>query len=286
MLFAARAIVDGMYSGKHKSPVKGLSPEFVEYKNYTPGDPMDSIDWKAFARTDRHYIKLTEQETNMNCHLVVDCSASMAYRGVDPGTNGDFSKYDYAATLAAALSYLVVQQRDKVSLTLFDRGVRQHVRTGGTFRHMHAMLDLLSSQQPAHTTDFPALLRQASGLFRRRGLLIVLSDFYVDTAELFRALNIYRHRHFEVILFHILHADEYRLPAIPNARFTDLETRAQLTCAPEDIRAAYDRQLQDFIQSLRSAARARRMDYNLITTETPYAGALRRYLWKRNVLRR
>lgn len=285
LLFAARTIVEGMYTGKHRSPLKGSSPEFIEYKSYTPGDPVDSVDWKAFARTDRHYIRITERDTDMNCYLLVDCSASMAYRGFDPRA-GAPSKYDYAAMVAAALAYLVVRQGDKAGLTLFDTGIRHHIPCGGTLRHMYGILNSLERTVPARPTSLADSLHRVAGLLPRKGLLIVLSDFYEEPAEVFRALSLYTHRRFEIILFHLLHADEHRLPSIPHARFVDLETHARLTCTPSDVRDLYNRHLHTFIDSLRAGARARKMDYNLVTTESSYDQVLQRYLLKRNAFRR
>lgn len=285
LLFAARTIVEGLYSGRHRSPLKGSSPEFIEYKSYVPGDPLDSIDWKAFARTDRHYVKVTEKETDMNCYLLVDCSASMSYRGFTPRNSSAISKYDYAALLAAALAYLVIKQGDKASLTLFDDGIRRHVPCGGTFRHMSTILNQLERNRPSHATSLSHILRKAYGLFPHKGLLVVISDFYDEPAEIFKALSLYTHRRFEIILFHVMHAEEHRLPDLAHARFLDLETKDVMTCAPGDIRSAYDAQVREFIEELRSKSQARRIDYNFVTTETPYDQVLRRYLLRRSAVR-
>src|SRR5206468_1362616 len=146
LLFAARIIVEGVHSGRHKSPYRGSSPEFVDYREYNPGDEIRTIDWKAYARTDRYFIKLFEKETDMNCYVLVDKSASMsyggqAYRNLLPAQ--DVSKLDYAYYLTAALAYLMVQQGDKVSVSLFDTRLAQHIRPGGTFPHLYEILHTL-----------------------------------------------------------------------------------------------------------------------------------------------
>lgn len=280
LLFEARGLVEGLYAGRHKSALKGNSPEFIEYRRYTPGDSTAAIDWKAFARTDRHYIKVTEKETDMDCHLLVDASASMAYAG-EKGV----SKLEYASLLAAAISYLIVRQGDKVSLTLFNDKITRHVPAGGTFPHLYNLLRGLEAGRPGGTAGVAAALRQAFGLYRRKGLLIAISDFYEEPTELFRALGLYTHRKFEVALFHMMHEDEVHLPAVSNARFVDAETDEQISCNVADLRQSYDERLRAFIQSLRTGARARGMDYEFIHTGIPYDGVLRRYLTIRNAMR-
>ena len=280
LLFEARLLVDGLYSGRHKSPLRGSSPEFIEYRRYTPGDPTTSIDWKAFARTDRHYIKVTEKETDMDCHLLVDASASMGYAGAT-----GVSKLEYASLLAAAISYLIVRQGDKVSLTLFNDKITRHVPAGGTFPHLYKLLRGLEAGRPAGTTGIAAALRMAFGLYRRKGLVVAISDFYEEPTALFRALGLYTHRQFEVVLFHMLHEEEVHLPDAGNARFVDAETDERVSCNIADLRQSYEENLRNFIQTLRTGARARRIDYEFIHTGMPYDGVLRRYLTVRNAVR-
>ena len=285
LLFSARTIVEGKYAGRHRSPFKGSSPEFVEYKVYSPGDPIDAIDWKAFARTDRHYIRLTEKQTDMNCHLLLDCSGSMAYAGMGTrrGGEGDgLSKFEYGRLLTAAMAYLMVRQGDKVSLTLFDRDLRVHKPGGGTFPHLYSLLHLMERQRPQGETQLTPMLRKCFGLFKRKGLLVIVSDFYDDPAEIFQALNLYTHRGFEVVLFHVLHEQEYRLPDVDQVRFVDMEGPGKLTCNARDLREGYDREMAGFLRALRTGAAARGMDYSLVTTEQPYHEALRKYLLRRS----
>jgi uncharacterized protein (DUF58 family) len=283
LLFAARTMVEGIYSGRHRSPFKGSSPEFIEYKVYTPGDPVDAIDWKAYARTDRHYIRLTEKQTDMNCYLMLDCSGSMAYDG-HRGKAVRVSKFFYGCLLTAAIAYLIIKQGDKVSLTLFDREIRKHFPCGGTFPHLYKLLNELERHCPTDETGVADMLRVSHGLCRQKGLLLVISDFYDDPAELFKSLSLYTHRGFEIILFHLMHADEHRLPDVDNVRFMDLESAEQMTCNAADLRAAYDAQVAEFLRTLRSGARARGIDYHFLTTDTPYDQVLQRFLLKRNTL--
>ncbi len=284
LLFAARTVVEGVYAGRHPSPYRGSSPEFVEYRTYNPGDALELIDWKAYARTDRYYVRLTEKETDMDCHVLLDCSGSMAFQPPPPRGRRELSvsKMDYAATLAAALAYLLIKQGDKVSLTLFDERIRQHVPAGGTFPHLYRMLNELERQKPGGATDLAQTLRRCGPLFRRRGLLVVVSDLYGDVNELFRALGQYRHRRFDVILFHVLHEQEVHLPEWPHMRFLDAESGDTLTCNPADLRASYTARLQEHCESLRRHAAARRIDYHFTHTGQPYDQVLHGYLLKRN----
>lgn len=285
LLLVARTLAEGAYSGKHRSPFRGSSPEFVEFRTYNPGDPLDSVDWKAFARTDRHYIRLTEKETDLPCHLLLDCSASMAYAG-DPAAGGRkgeerVSKLDYACRLTAALVYLLVKQGDRVGLTLFDEKVRQHIPPGGTFRHLYRTLNVLEKQKPGGHTALPAALDQARALLKRRGLLIIISDFYGETDKLLRALSAFSGRGHEVLLFHLLHEHERTLPAGGPAQFVDAETGEALVCHPEEVRARYEAALGAFITKLRRGAGGHRMGYQLLDTSVPFHVPLRRYLAER-----
>lgn len=284
LYFAARVIVEGAYAGGHKSPYKGSAAEFVDYREYYPGDEIRSIDWKAYARTDRYFVKLFEKETDMTAHLLVDRSASMGYGGKDYKhvfPTQEMSKLDYAAYLAAALAYLLVKQGDRVGLTLFDKKITGHVPAGSSFTHLNALLSLLERQRAGRTTSISKTLRDAYALFKRRGMLIVISDFLDDPLEIFRALDMYRHRNFEIILFHILHRYEAKLPPLANVNFVDAETGEFLTTTPSDIAAQYESELQSFMDTLSSYAQARNIDYNCVNTQTPHSDVLQRYLLRR-----
>jgi len=282
--FAARGTVDGAYTGKHKSLLKGHSQEFTDYREYMPGDDIRKIDWKVYGRTDRYVIKLCEQETVMTCYLLVDCSASMAFGGSWHekyfGAQ-DVSKYDYACYLGAALSYLLLKQGDRVSLTLFGSEVEHQIPAGSTFSHLSGSLRALEAQKVHHKTSLSKVLQQASSLLKRRGILIVISDLLDDPEALFSVLDMYLYRNFEVVLFQVLHKHELELPSLPNANLIDSESGEKLTSVPDDIRQAYSRELQQYIDTLVAMAEARRIDYELMSTETPYPAALQGYMERR-----
>ena len=224
----------------------------------------------------------------MGCYLLVDKSASMGYRGPawrgksSPAPDEEVSKLDYAFYLASALAYLMIKQGDKVGLSLFDTRLVRHIRPGGTFPHLYQVLNALEGQKAGERTAISRILVEAWPRFQRRGLLVVLSDFLDEPAALFRALDRYRHRRFEIILFHILHRFEFELPPIDRVKFVDSETGEIIASRPADIRAGYDAQMQAFIRMLRAGAQSRGIDYHFVTTETPYSEVLRSYLVRRN----
>jgi uncharacterized protein (DUF58 family) len=289
LFFEAKKIVEGFYAGKHRSPFKGSSPEFSEYRQYNPGDEMRSIDWKVNARTDKYFVKQFEKETDMNTYILLDSSASMGFykrsrrRSVNAPklTGAGLTKLEYSCYITAALSYLLINQGDKVGLTFFDDSIRDHTHQGTTSRHLYAILDKLEHLSPGQSTSFSNVLRKTHGLYKRKGLLIVISDMLDEPEEIFKSLNMYVHGGFEIILFHVLHAQEYRLPAVGNARFVDSETGSDLTVVPADIEKGYNEEIDGFIETMSKMAKARGIDYNFVTTETPYHEILERYLLTR-----
>jgi uncharacterized protein (DUF58 family) len=282
--FSPRGTVDGAYTGKHKSLLRGHSQEFTDYREYMPGDDIRKIDWKVYGRTDRYVIKLCEQETVMTCYLLVDCSASMAFGGAWHEKffgKEDVSKYDYACYLGAALSYLLLKQGDRVSLTLFGSEIEQHLPAGSTFTHLNEILQALEVQKVHRKTCTSKVLQQASSLLKRRGILIVISDLLDDPEALFGVLDMYLYRGFEVVLFQVLHRHELELPKLASVNFVDLESGEKLTSVPDDVRQAYHRELQEYVDTIRSMAEVRRIDYELMSTETPYPAALQGYVERR-----
>jgi uncharacterized protein (DUF58 family) len=282
--FGPRVAVEGAYTGKHKSPLRGHSQEFTDYRQYFPGDEIRKIDWKVFARTDRYIIKLSEHETVMTCYLLVDSSASMGFGGAGYEAyfgKDDLSKFDYAGLLAAALCYVVVKQGDKVGLTLFDTKIKRHIPPGGTYGHLHEMVRLLETNEMGRRTSIAEVLRQAFSLFKYRGILILISDLLDDPDSLFEALDMYRYRNFEVILFHVLHKHELELPNLPSVNFIDSESGQRLTSIPADIRSSYDRQFHDYLDRIATIAASRSIDYELVSTGTTPHAALERYVQRR-----
>lgn len=273
LLVFSRATVEGYFVGKHKSPFRGSSVEFADYKEYVPGDDVDRIDWRAYGRSRRLFVRQYEAETDMVVYLLVDVSASMSY--AHPGQP---SKYIVAAKIAAALAYLMIHQGDKAALATFAETLGRVLPPGGTRRHLHHLVTELESIQPAQGTGIAHALQECNAVFRKRGRIVLLSDFWDDTDACFSALGRFLHRRFDILLLHLVHPDELDLPTVAAARFEDLESGKQLPVEPDDIRDAYRRAMQERIDTLARQAHRRRIQHALVNTAHPYLDAIEAYL--------
>src|SRR5438874_5236275 len=203
----ARLVVEGFLSGVHKSPYKGFSVEFAEHRQYYPGDEIRHIDWRAFGKTDRYYIKEYEEETNLKAHLLVDASGSMAFKGKNP------SKFQFAQYVAASLAYLMLHQRDAVGLVIHDTRLRQMVPAKASSKHLLRIIRTLESTRPGGETELAPIWHDLAGhQLRRRGMVVILSDCFDDVDHLVKALRHFRHKRHEVLLFHILAPEEVEFP--------------------------------------------------------------------------
>jgi uncharacterized protein (DUF58 family) len=261
--FVPKALADGVFAGRHRSPARGVSIEFRDYRQFVPGDDPALIDWRVFARADRRYLRTYEQETNLECHIFLDSSASMGFGGAT-------TKLDYASFFCAALAYLVTRGNDRVSLQIFDERIRFHAPPGSTRRHLHNLLHALETNAPGGQTRLAEALQRSHPLLKRRGTLIILSDFLDDPAPLFRALNPYLHRGFRIHLFHILHPDEIELTRRGLLTFRDLETGGRLVAHTEELRQAYADAMRLHVAGLRSFATRRGIDYTMTSTASPH----------------
>jgi uncharacterized protein (DUF58 family) len=273
LLVFARSTVEGYFVGKHKSRARGSSVEFTDYKEYIAGDDPKRIDWRAYGRSRRLYVRQFEAETDMVVYLMVDVSASMNYAGKE----GD-SKYVLAAKIAAALAYLMIHQGDKAALVLFARKLKQFIPPGGTRRHLYNLVSELEAVQPASGTGLADALSECDLLFKKRGRLVVLSDFWDDTEKTFDALSRFLHRKFEILLLQVCHPHELDLPSVHAARFHDMETHQEVEVEPEEIRAAYRTAARGRAEALAQAANQRRISHALVDTRRPYLDAIEAYL--------
>ena len=276
LIIFAKTTVESRFQGRHKSPDLGGGGEFSEYTAYDPGHPVQAIDWRVFARSRKLVIRRYRQETDMDVHLLVDASGSMAYQG-----GGREVKGLRAARIAAALAYLMLKQGDKASLTLFADRVLEHQPAGGTRRHLLAMLRALV--HPAHEagglTDLPGAIRECERLLRRRGRLVVLSDFLGhEPAAVFDALAPFAHRGFEILLMQLTDPDEMSLPDAPLARFVDMETGESIEVEPADIRADYEARMRARAGELADGGSRHRIDFTALDTASPYREAIEAYL--------
>jgi len=275
----AKFVVEGFISGLHKSPYHGFSVEFSQYRQYIPGDDPKYIDWKIYGRTDRYYIKQFEEETNLNCHILLDTSESMTYG------SGDLTKLEYASFLIASLSYFMIKQRDAVGFTHFDETIQGYLPARSTPTHLHSILLMLEEVKTNKLTRLSQPLHRIAERLTKRGLVILISDLYDENPDqVLKALEHFRYGGHEVILFHILDHQELAFEFSQVSRFVDSETDEEIVTTPPVIRENYQESLQNFINHYRSATGKSDIDYNMIDTSTPLDFALMSYLAKREGL--
>jgi uncharacterized protein (DUF58 family) len=273
----ARLVVEGFIAGMHRSPFHGFSVEFAEHRPYMPGDPLKNLDWKVWARSDRYLVKQYTEETNLRCHLLVDLSGSMGFRSA----RAVMSKLEYAQSLAAALAYLMLHQQDAVGTLLFaDRPLR-YIPARAMRSHLDVVLRALGDLEPHGRTQLGPALHELAERVRRRGLIILCSDLMDRPAEVLSGLQHFRHRHHEVIVFHILDPDEVEFPYTDTATFVDLESGERLTTEPWEIAKRYRERLAAWTEYYRKNCRERLIDYVQLDTRTPFDRALLAYLEKR-----
>jgi uncharacterized protein (DUF58 family) len=268
----ARTIVEGFLSGLHRSPFKGFSVEFAEYRQYMPGDDLATIDWKVYARSDRYCVKKFEEETNLDCHLMLDASGSMAY-----GSRG-ITKFEYAACLAASLGYLMNRQRDAVGLTAFDEQIVQMLPASARPGHLRSLLITLERLSPGRETNVSRPLHQLADSLTKRGMVVLISDLLDDPAAVIRGLKHFQFRGTDVIVFQVLDPDEIDFPFERATRFEDLETGAEVRAVPAAVRDHYLREIGGLIEHYKRDLGAVGIDYHLLKTSEPLELALLSYL--------
>jgi uncharacterized protein (DUF58 family) len=270
----AKTVVDGFVAGLHRSPDFGFSQEFAEYRAYSPGDDLRHVDWNLYGRTDRIYLKRFRGETNSQLTVLLDASNSMQYSS---GTNP--SKMDYARFIAASLFYLAIKnQRDAAGLIVFDDEVRDYVRPSARQGQLARLLAGLEAAEPRARTDFGKPLQHFQELLHRRGIAIVISDFFEDPDLVVRTIEPLRYHGNEVVLFHILDPEELRPVMKGPAVLVDLETGRRIEVIPEYAKTTYREKIDAHVEALRSKTRAAGMDYQLLMTDQPLDNALREYL--------
>ncbi|UCD80018.1 MAG: DUF58 domain-containing protein [Desulfobacterales bacterium] len=272
----AKTAVEGFVSGLHKSPHRGFSVEFTEYRHYHPGDDLRHIDWKVYARSGEYHIKQYQDETNVRCHILLDCSASMAY-----GSDG-MTKLEYGRTLAAALSYFMFGQRDAVGLTAFDDKVREYLPSRYRRGHLIQILRALAHLQPGQGTNIARPISDLAFGLNRKSMAIVISDLLDDEKTIVKGLQHLRFKGNDVIVFHVMDNAELTFPFERIAEFEDAENRETLAVAPQSIRKTYLEALEKFCDFYRQKCGASGIDYCLLNTAKPLDIALSSYLSKRS----
>lgn len=268
----ARHVVEGFLSGQHRSPHFGQSIEFVQHREYVPGDDVRRIDWKVWSKTDKYYIKQYEEETNLRTTILVDSSESMLFG------SGESTKYDAACSIAAALTYLLLRQQDAVSLAVFDEEVRLRAPSKSQQNHLGTILSVLAVEKPAHKTEMYKLLRTVADEKSQKGMVVLISDLFVDRDDLFRGLRLLRQRGHDVLIFHVLDDEELDFSYNGTTRFEGLEDLDDLTCDPKSLREGYLAAMNGFLEELRRRCARNVIDYQVIRTSDPIDASLRHYM--------
>jgi uncharacterized protein (DUF58 family) len=273
MELKARTVVEGFISGLHRSPYKGFSVEFAEYRQYMPGDDLSTLDWKVYARSDRHYVKKFEEETNLDCHLLLDVSASMGYRG-----GAAMTKMDYGAVLAGALAFLMNRQRDACGLMAFADEIVVRLPPGARRGHLHSLLLALENLTPARQADVGRPLHKLADAMQRRGLVVLISDLLDDPEPIIAGLKHLKFSGSDVLVFQLLDPHELTFPFRAAARFTDLESADVVTADPARVRDAYLARIGGLRQVYERDLRGAGIDYVQLDTSKPLDAALLAYL--------
>jgi uncharacterized protein (DUF58 family) len=275
----ARQVVDGFISGMHKSPYFGHSVEFVQHRDYSPGDDIRYLDWKVWSKTDKFYIKQYEEETNLRCTLVVDVSNSMRYG------RGALNKYEYGCTMAASLAYLVLRQQDAVGCVTFDEDVRHIVPPRSQQTHIDAVIKAMDVSRPKDKTNIEKVLRRVAEQTHGRGMVVIISDLLVDREPLFRGLEMLHHGSHDVLVFHVLDEDELKFPFAGTTRFEGMEEiDQQLLCDPRALRDGYIEALEEYLTEVRRGCVKKGIDYMLVHTQEYLDAVLSRFLHQREAL--
>jgi uncharacterized protein (DUF58 family) len=275
MELVAKQVVEGFLTGRHRSPYHGFSVEYLDHRPYTPGDDLRTMDWKMLARSDKYYVKLFEDETNLRAHILLDCSKSMGFK------SGEVDKLTYGCHLAAALTYLLIRQNDAVGLLLFDTAVRSYIPPAAHPSQFRRILDAMEDVEPEGETDVGTVLHEAAERTKRRGLIIVISDLIDDEQSIASGLQHFRHNNHEVIVFHTMDDAELNFPYDRQTRFQDIEGAGNVTANPKSLRGQYLSRIGGFLERIRGDCYDRNISYNLVNTNEPYDKVLAAYLDKR-----
>ena len=279
MRFVTRQQIEGSYSGRHRSRQRGGAGEFVDFREYTAGEDLRRLDWKVLGRTGRGYVRLFQDETNLACTMVIDASGSMQFGG---DRNGSLSKLQHVQYLTTALSQVISAQQDQVGLAVIADGLQDVIPPGsavGHVRHLQQAIENLTTQPQTRLADG---LRDLFMRLAGRGVLMVASDFLVDDLDpVLAALKLFRHRRWEVIVLHVVHPDEERLPQGLAYRFEGLENEGWLDCSPLDIRQQYEQRFAAHCSAVRELSLAAGCDYRLVSTGVSYLDTLRAFLVER-----
>ncbi len=272
----ARLMVEGFISGLHNSPYHGASVEFAEHREYVPGDDVRDVDWKVYGRTDRYYIKQYEEETNLRTQILLDASESM-----DFGSHA-MTKLDYARTLAAALAFLIVKQRDAAGAFVFDKDIRATVPLSSNPSHLRNLVGVLSAEPGQDATDLGQVLSRIGDRVTRKSLLVIISDLFDDVERIGYGLRRLRHDHHDIMLFHIMDPQEIHFPFQRMTLFEGLEEYPDLLVNPNSLRDAYLAEVATFLKRIKKGCRNNLIDYVLVDTSQRFEVVLTQFLARRS----
>jgi uncharacterized protein (DUF58 family) len=274
----ARYIVEGFLIGLHRSPYHGFSVEFSEHRPYMPGDEISRIDWKVYGKTDRYFIKQYEEETNLKSYIIVDCSKSMEY------SSGGISKFQYAITLASAIAYLLFDQKDAVGIVLYSDKIHKIIEPRSSKINLFEIYKSFINSNTEGKTETAECLGQVAEKIKKRGLIVVISDFLDDIEKIDSAMRKFRFKQNEVISFQILDEQEVNFGFNKDAIFRDLESQEELLTQPFQIKSSYNELVNQFLLSLKKKLLNHQIDHNLVLTSEPFDKALLAFLKKRKRL--
>jgi len=293
----AKFVVEGFMTGLHKSPYHGFSVEFAEHRQYMPGDDLKHLDWKVYARTDKYFIKQYEEETNLKAYILLDISKSMdfSYSKVSKSTSlkklfskekkvkeeTGITKLEYGSYVAASLAYLMLLQRDAVSLAVYDTKIRKFIPARSTNANLKLILKELANVKSTEATGTAECLNIIADKINRRGIIIIISDLFDNQEEVMKSLRHFRYDKNEVILFHVLDPIEMSFIDSAPVRLIDSETKEELFSQPADVKKEYEKMMRNFTEKYKSECVKNNIDYVLLTTESPFDTALLKYLNKR-----
>jgi uncharacterized protein (DUF58 family) len=275
----AQQVVEGFISGMHRSPFFGHSVEFVQHREYVAGDDIRHLDWKAWSKTDKFFIKQYEAETNLRCQIVVDVSESMHYG------RGALNKYNYACTAAACLAYMLIRQQDSAGIITFDSDVRHILPPRASQNHLDAIVKTMHVSKPKEKTNIQKILMRVAEATPQRGMVVIFSDFLVDREPLIKGLEMLRHRRQDVMAFHILDDEEITFPFSGTTRFEGMEELPDLLCDPKSLREGYLNALEEYLVEVRRGCSKLGIDYTLVKTSDYLDAVLSKFLHQRMALR-
>lgn len=275
----ARMVVEGFKVGLHRSPYHGFSVEFSEHRPYMQGDSLKNVDWKVYAKSEKYFIKQFEEETNLICNIFVDVSKSMNYKHT-----AKITKLDYAITLAASLAYVMIDQQDSVGIAIYSDKIHSYLPPKSNRVYLRTLLSALDQIEPGGVTTTSKCLDLVAAKIKKRGLTIIISDFFDDVDSVLNALKLIHYKKNEVIVFQILDPIENSFGFDRDSIFVDLETGEQLTTQPHQIQRAYQQAMNEYLNKLKSECLNYGIEYNLIDTSQPFDKALISYFAKRSKL--